>query len=45
MYNIVMKGIEISLNHVDLFYKLDYLFGTFKMVWPVAPNLEFCPQV
>jgi len=32
------------LHHIDLFYKLLYLFGTFKMIWPVLPNLGFRPR-
>jgi len=42
---IVTNGISrIVLHHVDLFYKMRYLYGTFKMIWSVAPNLEFCPR-
>jgi len=29
------------LHYTDLFFKLRYLFGTFKMIWPVAPNQGF----
>jgi len=36
---------KLLLHHVDIFYKLHYLFGTFKMIWLVAPNLGLCPQI
>jgi len=26
-------------------YMLRYVFGTFKIIWPVVPHLGFCPQV
>ena len=35
--------LKMLLHHIDLLYKLRCLFGTFKMIWPVAPNLAFCP--
>jgi len=35
---------KILFHHIDLFYKLRYLFGAFKMIWPMAPNLGFCPR-
>jgi len=33
------------LHHINLFIKFRYVFGTFKMIWPMAPNLGFCPQI
>jgi len=36
---------NIILHHIDLFYKLRYLFGAFKIIWPMTPNLGFYLQI
>jgi len=36
---------KILFDDIDLFDNLFYLFGTFKMISPVAPNLGFCIQI
>jgi len=33
------------LHHIDLIYEFRYFFGTFKMIWPMAPNFGFYPQI
>jgi len=39
---IVLNSIlKILLHHIDLIYKLRYVFRTYKMIWPVMANLEF----
>jgi len=39
-----MNGFKkISLDDIDLFCKLRYFSGTFKMIWTVAPNPGFWP--
>jgi len=45
-YEARLQGIAwLYFNHIDLFYKLRYLFGTSEIIWPVVQNLGFCPQV
>jgi len=45
---IVLLWIAFSENTITSYWpvlKFRYLFGSSKMIWPMAPNLRFCSQI